>query len=245
MKDAAARLREISKKEHPENIEHSPNGATVAKVEVSIDGTWQRRGHCSKSGVAFIISIRTVVALDFVVKSKCWHECSSNTNDDKTSDLYKTWKAKHENKCSINHTGSTGSMETSGAIKMLIRFVEKRSLQYTTFIGDGDTDCFASVRDECYKVFQNKYVVTREECVGYVQERLEASLRRYKTGMKGKKLCDGKTVDGRGGVTDKIMEKMQNYFGQAICSNSENKIKMKKAIGRSLYYVTCVDVHNE
>ena len=40
----------------------------IADVKVSVDGTWQRRGHCSKIGVIFIIAIDTGDVLDFEVK---------------------------------------------------------------------------------------------------------------------------------------------------------------------------------
>eukprot|EP00795_Rhopilema_esculentum_P014808 gene14808-5915_t len=54
------------------------------------------------------------------------------------------------------------------------------------------------------------------ECVGHVQKRLGTALRRYKLNMKGKKLTD------IGPLTDKVVDKMQNLYGQAIRKNSAN-----------------------
>ena len=56
MHDASQRLLNVIMDEEPENIEII-NNKMVATVAVSIDGTWQRRGHCSKNGVVFLITI--------------------------------------------------------------------------------------------------------------------------------------------------------------------------------------------
>ena len=48
--------------------------------------------------------------------------------------------------------------------------------------------------------------------------------------MKGKKLSDGKTVGGRGQLTDKVIDKMQNYYGKAIRGNKGNLEGMKLRI---------------
>ena len=38
--------------------------------------------------------------------------------------------------------------------------------------------------------------------------------------MKGKVLIDGKRINGKGRLTDKICNKMQNYFGMVIRQNT-------------------------
>ena len=48
--------------------------------------------------------------------------------------------------------------------------------------------------------------------------------------MKGKKLLDGKTVGGKGRLTDKVIDKMQNYYGKAIRGNKGNLEGMKSSI---------------
>ena len=67
-----------------------------------------------------------------------------------------------------------------------------------------------------FQKYGDEYIVTKEECVGHVQKRLRTALRKYKADKKGKKLSDVKGVGGRGRLTDKIMDKMQNYYGKAI-----------------------------
>ena len=70
MKEAAERLVEIVKSESPDKIENRPDGKYVTDVSVTVDGTWQRRGHDYKTGVIFVISVRTGEILDYVVKTK-------------------------------------------------------------------------------------------------------------------------------------------------------------------------------
>ena len=92
------------------------NGSKVAQVAVSVDGTWQKRGHTSKIGVVFVISIDTGEVLDFEIKSLFCHVCSKNKHLIQGSDAYKKWWKFHEPNCNINHKGSSDSMETEGAI---------------------------------------------------------------------------------------------------------------------------------
>ena len=60
MCEAADRLRTIVLEEHADNIEVFENGNLIAKVAVTVDGTWQRRGHCSKIGVVFVLAAAQV-----------------------------------------------------------------------------------------------------------------------------------------------------------------------------------------
>ena len=57
MKDAAKRLLSITLRDDPQNITVKPNGEIIGDVTVTVDGTWQRRGHSSKIGVVFVISV--------------------------------------------------------------------------------------------------------------------------------------------------------------------------------------------
>ena len=70
-------------------------------------------------------------------------------------------------------------MEAKGAAELFLRSNEKRNLMYTTFVGDGNYDCFGTVK---------------EECVGHIQKRLGTALRQLKLRMRGTKLADGKKV---------------------------------------------------
>ena len=66
MKNLGDKLFNSIQQEDPENIELSDT--LRADVAVSVDGTWQKRGHTSRIGAVFIISIDTGEVLDFIVK---------------------------------------------------------------------------------------------------------------------------------------------------------------------------------
>jgi hypothetical protein len=229
MKDAAERLREKVSIERPHDMEEDGED-TIACVSVTVDGTWQKRGHSSKIGVVFIISVETGEILDYEVKSLFCHECKAHNSLDQESNEYKEWRKAHAGKCEVNHQGSSEEMEAVSAVDMFTRSIETRKLKYTTFVGDGDSSSFGRVKEALEKKFGTAYEIKKEECVGHVQKRLGTALRKYKNDRKGKKLSDGKTVGGKGRLTDKVIDKMQNYYGKAIRGNKGNLEGMKASI---------------
>ena len=128
-------------------------------------------------------------------------------------------------------------MEKEGAIQIFLRSIEKRNLKYTMFVGDGDTDCFDSVCDECRRIYGDSYIDSKEECIGYMQKRLGTALRKYKSVMKGKLTVDRKTAGGQGRLTDKVIDKMQKFFGQAILNTEGDKQIMIKDIWEVLKHM--------
>ena len=208
-------MKNITLKEEPENIECDKDGNIIAHVVVTVDGTWQKRGHSSKIRVVIVISVRTSEVLDYIVISLVCYTCQNYKNKHKTEE-YLQWSEKHSSVCYANHKGSSDSMESQGACEIFLRSVEKHNLKYTQFVGDGDTGTFAKVRDGCEEVFKGNYVVVKEECVGQVQKRMETGLRELKRKRKGEKLSDGKVLGGKGRLTVKIIDKIQNYYREAI-----------------------------
>ena len=227
---AANSLIEFTLDEHPEDVHIDDNGAMICDVAVTVDGTWQKRGHSSKIGVVFVLSVQTGEVLDFEVKSLYCHECTAHWHEDKTTDRFKRWLQDHQTECSINHSGSSEAMEAEAAKDIFLRSVEKLGLRYTVFVGDGDSSCFSSVKQKCFEVFGENYIIVKEECVGHIQKRLGSGLREYKRKNKGSKLSDGKEIGGKGRLTDKVIDRMQNYYGSAIRNSTGNKDAMKKAI---------------
>ena len=71
-------------------------------------------------------------------------------------------------------------------------------------------------------------VVEKKECVGHVQKRLGTALRKLKKEKKG--------LGGKGKLTDNMIDKLQNYYGIAIRSNSGNLEAMKSNILASLFH---------
>ena len=63
-----------------------------------------------------------------------------------------------------------------------------------------------------------------------------SALRTYKNNCKGSVLPDGKTVNGVGRLTDKIIDRIQTYYGYAIRNNQGNDEKIVKAIWAIFYH---------
>ena len=121
-------------------------------------------------------------------------------------------------------------MEAVAAVDIFSRSINSRRLKYTTFVGGGDIICFDRVKEAMFAKYGDTYEVTKEECVGHVQKRLGTALRKYKNDMKSKRLSDGKGVGGKGRLTDKVTDKMQNYYGKAIKENKEDLKGMQTTI---------------
>lgn len=124
----------------------------------------------------FIILVRTGEVLDFEVMSHICHECVTHKHLDTYPDEYKQWYELHKHKCQINHVGSSGDMETKGAVNMFSRSIDTRQLKYTKFVGDGDISCHGTVNEAMTGKYGKSYAITKEECVGDVQKRMVSVL---------------------------------------------------------------------
>ena len=105
LNDAAQRLIPHTITENPGSIEVTDKDKLIAKVGVTVDGTWQKKRHSSKIGVVFVISIDTGEVLDYDVRSLFCHEPTSNYAK-KSKDDFDNWYNQHKIHCQINHTGS-------------------------------------------------------------------------------------------------------------------------------------------
>ena len=127
----------------------------ISDVVVSVDATWKKRYRFDLLlGVVFIISVESGEVLDYEVKSKFCIECKARGHWDKNSDRYKRWYLSHENICSINHTSSLESMGKAAAVEM---FGWSINLNYTTYVGDGDSSSFGEV---CEAMKKNVVTIT-------------------------------------------------------------------------------------
>ena len=202
MQEAADRLREKVCRERPDDVDSDG----VAEVAVTVDGTWQKRGHSLKIGVIFVISVDTGEILDYCVKSLFCHVCKAHCTDNQDSDKHKKWKEEHQPKCEINHHGSSEDMEATAAVEIFSRSISFRKLKYTTFVGDGDSSSYGQVKEALEEKFGSNYEIHKEECVALVQKLLGTALRKYKKDKKGSKLSDGRSVGVKGQLTDKTMD---------------------------------------
>ena len=116
----------------------------VVDEDVSLDGTWQKKGHSCKNGVVTAISAFTGKSIDYHVMSKSCKGCQawSKRQDDPN---YNEWK--NNRNCHINHTKSLGAMEAAGAVTVFKRSLDKNNLRYVSYIGDGDTSSFNEVNN--------------------------------------------------------------------------------------------------
>ena len=198
---------------------------------VSLDGAWQKRGHASLHGV--VTAISDGKCLDRHVLSKHCKQCRI-WDRKKDSKDYPKWKAVHV--CNTNHEKSSGAMEGVGAVEIFRRSIDNHSLVYDEYLGDGDTSSFKEVLDS--KPYEHIGIVPKKlECVGHVQKRLGTRLRNKVKEMKGTKT----PLSGKGKLTEKVINSLQNFYGIAIRQNSDDLYQMKKAIGAILYHCTKFD----
>ena len=111
---------------------------------------------------------------------------------------------------------------------------------YSQYLGDGDTSSFKEV------VASNPYkeygiCIIKLKCVGHVQKRLGTQLQNKVKEYKGTK----SPISGKGKLTEKIINSMQNFYGLAIRQNCESLYLMKKAIGAILWHCTKFDEDDE
>ena len=123
-------------------------------------------------------------------------------------------------------------MESKGAVTMFKRYIAFNQLRYKTYVGDGDTSSYKAVVDS--KPFADMDP-KKDECIGHVQKRVGSRLHRLKKTCK-EKLSDGKPMGGKGRLTDKIINELQNSMGMAIRQNIGNLYAMKKSVAALLYH---------
>lgn len=191
----------------------NPEGLTV-----SGDGTWRKRGFSSLFGVATIIANYTGKVIDAVIKSRYCKACEFWGKYDDTEE-YHEWKENHSEQCSANHKGSAGKMEVDAVTEMFAVSEEKYGIRYTNYIGDGDSKTYKGILDS--KPYGD-VIVKKKECIGHVQKRMGAQLRKVKKENKG--------LGGRGKLTAKLIDELTVYYGLAIRRNSNSIQEMKNAI---------------
>ncbi|GFU77022.1 uncharacterized protein TNCV_4521781 [Trichonephila clavipes] len=116
-------------------------------------------------------------------------------------------------------------METVGAYRIFKRSEANRGLRYTPYYEDGYSKAFNNVKDIYGYDSIGKY-----ECIGHVQKRVGSRLRKLKKSTEG--------LGGKGKLTDKFLDTLQNYIGIAIRSNVGNLSNMQIA-GIAAFFHCC------
>ncbi|XP_076545772.1 uncharacterized protein LOC143305567 [Osmia lignaria lignaria] len=220
--------------EEKELTEASEPNTDPTHLTVSGDGTWKKRGFSSLFGVTTLVGKYSKKVIDTVLKSSFCQGCNlwrHKKNEDVAA--YNDWYEEHEDSCTINHRGSPGKMEVDAVIEMFERSVEKHHAKYAKYIGDGDAKTFKGIID--IDPYHGDPVVIKKECVGHVQKRMGARLRKIKKDNKG---IGGK---GPGKLTDKLIDELSLYYGLAIRRNPESVDDMRNEVWATYYHKSSTD----
>ncbi|GFW74250.1 uncharacterized protein TNCV_2524541 [Trichonephila clavipes] len=179
-------------------------------LTVSGDGTWKTRGHSSLIG-----GVCTLIGAErfwIVLSSFC--KGYDSYKGVKFGIKYNKWQRAHKISCRKNYSGSAGKMEVDGMLRIFNRSEKLHNLKYSNYIGDGDTKTFNALSEN--KPYGDDHLIQKIECVGHVQKRMGTRLRKLKLVYSKKKLSDGKTIGGKGRLTDSLIDKLAHYYGNAI-----------------------------
>jgi hypothetical protein len=172
--------------------------------------------------------------VDVEVLSKFCKLCKVHEDDDDTP-KNNAWKIDHKSKCKTHYEESAPAMEPEGTRRIFVRSVDRNKLRYTEYFGDGDSKSHGVVQN-VYNSGADGVPVVKKECVGHVQKRVGTALRKLRKENKG--------MGGKGKLTDKMIDKLQNYYGIAIRSNPGNLDAMKNAILASLFHCASSENNN-
>jgi len=140
---------------------------------------------------------------------------------DSDPESYEEWLSQHD-ECDVNHVGSASKMEVDSVKEMFDRSIDYYGVKYTRYIGDGDSATYKGLLN------LNPYDVPVEklECYLHVKKRMGTRCRNVRKQNKG---LGGKNKDTLK-LTDKLINKLQKYYGLAIMRHQDNVDEMYKAI---------------
>ncbi|GFU68129.1 uncharacterized protein TNCV_247931 [Trichonephila clavipes] len=123
-------------------------------------------------------------------------------------------------RCTLNLSRAQTSSRWCGVV---VRRGIRRGLKYAHYYGEGDSKGFISVKDT-----YGKDSVTKYECIGHVQKRVGARLRKLKS--------KNKNLSGKGKLTDSFIDRLQNYYGIAVRSNVGNLSGLQQNVIAALFH---------
>ena len=113
---------------------------------------------------------------------------------------FQQWHAQHirKHKCEQNHHGSVEAMEPAGTVTTFCGSEELYNLQYSGFLGDGDSKAYSSMKNADPPVYNNADI-KKYACSGHVQKRIGRHLMHKVAELKQKTFMHtGKLVKGIG-----------------------------------------------
>ncbi|XP_076470600.1 uncharacterized protein LOC143300657 [Babylonia areolata] len=203
-----------------------PDSQGILNVSVSIDGSWQKRGHSSHNGLVTVIDIITGLITDFVALSNFCQVCETGPKPD--DERYADWMEQHQDKCQKNINCSSGAMEMEGAVRIFQRSVELHGFRYTEMLGDGDAKTYKCLTEaDPY----DGYPIEKIDCVNHVVKRMGTALRN----LVQKRKAQIQSIGGRGKLTDVRIKQLTNYYGRAIKDNAGDLEAMQRAVWASFF----------
>lgn len=197
-------------------------------ITAIFDGSWQKRGHSSLNGIVSAISGETGKVIDVRVLTK-YCRCK------------KRLQREHEPDCISNYQGSSGGMEAQGILEMFRESETLHGIRYKYYLGDGDSSSYSTVVKA--EPYGPDCPVVKKECIGHVQKRMGSRLRRLKKQMGKTVLSDGKTIGGKGRLSNEAIQDMQLYYGLAIRRNVTSLENMKTAIWAEYFHLISTNEH--
>ena len=139
------------------------------QLAVSYDGTWKRCGFQSLIGIGFVIETLTGLVLGYAVLCMYCIDCELFSKKLSGKELV-TWKQLHGGMCTINHTGSSGSMETEAAKMMWARSVVLLNAEYTSLLGNGEAAVLSALNT--LQPYRAEVEITKHECINHISKQM-------------------------------------------------------------------------
>lgn len=203
------------------------NGAKC--ILAAFDGSWQRRGFHSRNGIVTAADPNSNKILDVCVYSKYCNKCRGESARQTGCD------------CNFNSEKSSGSMEVHGVKEMFRRSVRLFGTVYKYYLGDGDTKGYKEVVQD--KPYGEHFEIEKKDCVNHYCKKFKRLCSTY---IRKLKEGDGKkkkkiVVGGKGKITEKYIDRLQSYFGNAIRQNLDDLDAMRNAIMATYYHHISTD----
>ena len=198
----------------------------IVNIAVSGDGTWRKRGYTSSIGITSVLSLANGKVLDTEIMSRECKSCMLNTRKEGSKEFENWWEI-HKHVCEVNFHGSSSAMDPEGCLRIFQRSIDKYGARYVEFLGDGDSKAHKLLLE---KEVYGDLMVKKLECIGHIQKRMGSRLRALKKRSGKAPLHDGKSIGGKGRLTDKLIDSLQVYYGRAIRNNLQSTELMKNAV---------------
>ena len=178
----------------------------------SYDGSWQKRGHKSLTGFVSVLSLLSNMVLGVDVRHKYCPVCKRKSRDEGVCPL--------GDHCQINHTGSSVSMESAGAVAVTLDLYQRFRLRITQYLGDGHTSAFANTKAAV------GWQMNKLECVNHLAARFTKSL----TDAVAKAKVVDDTVDGSRGLNKQAIDKLRFYYRFVLTEYADDVWKMRNRV---------------